>query len=227
MTTDNSDQKAALAQAEHDADDRRTSYDGNVANAVADASNQQRAQFEGQMTEAKLAAATMKHAFDQLTTENTELKAAFDSHLAKAEYDAGDMKASIIGVLCTLILHIYLLLPLSLFHFSQVAFDKLTVDNAHQQASAAVAAATAADKQAGFDIRMAKAEHDAGGMKASFPVTMMSLMSPHSKSQIPHSIAHPDPSLNRTYFFSLPISFLIRMPSISSLWTVLTSRPVQ
>ena len=48
---------------------------------------------------------------------------------------------------------------------SQVAFDKLTVDSAHQQASAAVAAATAADQQAGFDIRMAKAEHDAGGMK--------------------------------------------------------------
>ena len=185
-----------MAQAEHDADDRRTSYDGNMANAMADASNQQRAQFEGQMTEAKLAAATMKRAFDQLTTENTELKAAFDSHLAKAEYDAGDMKASIIGVLCTLILHIYLLLPLSLFHFSQVAFDKLTVDNAHQQASAAVAAATAADKQAGFDIRMAKAEHDAGGMKASFPVKMTSLMSPHSsysKSPIPHSIAHTFP----------------------------------
>ena len=48
--------------------------------------------------------------------------------------------------------------------FSQVAFDKLTVDNAYQQASAA---ANAADQQAGFDIRMAKAEHDAGGMKAS------------------------------------------------------------
>ena len=118
LTTNNSDQKAALTQAEHDADDRRTSYDGNVANAVADASNQQRAQFEGQMTEAKLAVATMKHAFDQLTTENTELKAAFVSHLAKAKYDAGDMKVSIIGVLCALILYIYLLMPLSMFHFS-------------------------------------------------------------------------------------------------------------
>ena len=57
--------------------------------------------------------------------------------------------------------------------FSQVAFDKLTVDNAHQQANAA---ATAADQQAGFDIRMAKAEHDAGGMKASFTVTLMSTL---------------------------------------------------
>ena len=54
--------------------------------------------------------------------------------------------------------------------FFQVALDKLTVDSAHQQASAAVAAASAADQQAGFDIRMAKAEHDAGGMKASLPV---------------------------------------------------------
>ena len=59
---------------------------------------------------------------------------------------------------------------------SQVAFDKLTVDSAHQQASAAVAAATAADQQAGFDIRMAKAEHDAGGMKASFIVMYMPML---------------------------------------------------
>ena len=61
--------------------------------------------------------------------------------------------------------------------FSQVAFDKLTVDSAHQQASAAVAAATAADQQAGFDIRMAKAEHDAGGMKASLRLMHVQLLS--------------------------------------------------
>lgn len=55
---------------------------------------------------------------------------------------------------------------------SQFAFDKLTVDSACQQANnAAVAAATAADQQAGFDTRMAKAEHDAGGMKV-FELTL-------------------------------------------------------
>ncbi len=69
-------------------------------------------------------------------------------------------------------------------HYLQVAFDKLTVDSAHQQASAAVAAATAADQQAGFDIRMAKAEHDAGGMKAGFP--FISMTSHPSHSQILH-----------------------------------------
>ena len=52
-----------------------------------------------------------------------------------------------------------------LISFLQVAFDKLTVDSANQQASAVAAAVTAAGQQAGFDIRMAKAEHDAGGMK--------------------------------------------------------------
>ena len=57
--------------------------------------------------------------------------------------------------------------------FSQVAFDKLTVDSANQQANAAVAAATAADQQAGFDIRMAKAEHDAGGMKVRDGLAMV------------------------------------------------------
>ena len=98
--------------------------------------------------------------------------------------------------------------------FLQVAFDKLTVDSAHQQANAAVAAATAADKQAGFDIRMAKAEHDAGGMKASYLTKLMS-------SHFSHSPV-PDPSLS----YPLPDLYL-RMPLISSLWITPTSRPVQ
>ena len=91
-------------------------------------------------------------------------RAGFDIRMAKAEYDAGGMKASKAELLSNLMLNppYY---TACLTSFSQVAFDKLTVDSAHQQASAAVAAATAADQQAGFDIRMAKAEHDAGGMK--------------------------------------------------------------
>ena len=68
--------------------------------------------------------------------------------------------------------------PPCIAFFSQVAFDKLTVDSAHQQASAAVAAATAADQQAGFDIRMAKAAHDAGGMKAGFTADTCSVNFP-------------------------------------------------
>jgi len=178
--------------------DQKASFGDQMAKATLDASDQ-KAQFEGQMAEAKLAAGDMKTAFDKLTLDNTDQIAAFDSHMAqaehdaarqqagfdirmaKAEHDAGGMKvgfwvtplpsdfAFMFGISrCTDILPPY-----------QVAFDKLTVDSAHQQASAAVAAATAADQQAGFDIRMAKAKQYAGGMKASHNANMDYLHSSH------------------------------------------------
>ena len=98
LALDNMDQKAAfdshLAQAEHDADERRNSYNKHMAAAASDAFSK-KAQFEGEMAEAKLAAGDMQNAFDQLTLDNSDLRAAFDSHVAKAEFDADDMKASI------------------------------------------------------------------------------------------------------------------------------------
>ena len=51
---------------------------------------------------------------------------------------------------------------------SQVAFDKLTVDSAHQQASAAAAASTAANQKASFGDQMAKATLYAFDQKAQF-----------------------------------------------------------
>ena len=53
-------------------------------------------------------------------------------------------------------------------YISQVAFDKLTVDNANQQASAAAAATSAADQKASFGDQMAKATLDAFDQKAQF-----------------------------------------------------------
>ena len=52
--------------------------------------------------------------------------------------------------------------------FSQVAFDKLTVDSAYQVASAAAAATTAADQQATFGSQLAKATSDASNQRAHF-----------------------------------------------------------
>ena len=59
-------------------------------------------------------------------------------------------------------------MPTFLLIFSQVAFDKLTVDNANQQASAVAAAVTAADQKASFGDQMAKAKLAAGDMKSAF-----------------------------------------------------------
>ena len=59
-------------------------------------------------------------------------------------------------------------MPTFLLIFSQVAFDKLTVDNANQQASAVAAAVTAADQKASFGDQMAKATLDASDQKAQF-----------------------------------------------------------
>ena len=105
-----------------------------------DSANQQASAVAAAVT-----AADQKASFgDQMakaTLDASDQKSKFEGRMAEAKLAAGDMKS---------------------------AFDKLTVDNACQQANAAVAAANAADQQAGFDIRMAKAEHDAGGMKASF-----------------------------------------------------------
>ena len=105
-----------------------------------DSANQQASAVAAAVT-----AADQKASFgDQMakaTLDASDQKTQFEGQMAEAKLAAGDMK---------------------------FAFDKLTVDNACQQASAAVAAANAADQQAGFDIRMAKAEHDAGGMKVGF-----------------------------------------------------------
>ena len=99
--------------------------------------------------------------------------------MAKAEHDAGGMKASFlitsVSSYPTLVcpglpgisfnqLH-YAHLPNSV---TQVAFDKLTVDSANQQASAVAAAVTAADQKASFGDQMAKATLDASDQKAQF-----------------------------------------------------------
>ena len=70
---------------------------------------------------------------------------------------------------------------------AQIAFDKLTVDNAHQRASAAAAAVTAADElgdqmakatldaydlKALFEGQLAQAEHDAADQQAGFDIRM-------------------------------------------------------
>jgi len=118
-------------------------------------------------------------------TTAADQQAGFDIRMAKAEHDAGGMKASYTVALESSHFsqssvpdshNFVFALPANSYY--QDAFDKLTVDSANQQASAAVAAATAADQQAGFDIRMAKAEHDAGGMKASFTALLRKILGP-------------------------------------------------
>ena len=128
----------------------------------------------------------MQAAISQLTLDNSDQRIAFNSHMAKAEKDAGSMKASCIYAshppLEPLITSLLFFLP------TQLAFDKLTVDNADQKtsfynqmakANLDIAANGASQAQlskltlenthqrASFDSRMAKAVHDASGMKAS------------------------------------------------------------
>ena len=64
-----------------------------MAKATQDASDQ-KAQFEGQMAEAKLAAGDMRCAFEKLTCDYTDQKASFDNHMAKAENDVAEQEAS-------------------------------------------------------------------------------------------------------------------------------------
>ena len=59
----------------------------------------QRAHFDDQMAEAKLAAGDMKFAFDKLTLDNTDQKTAFVNQMAQAEQDAGGMKALLYDML--------------------------------------------------------------------------------------------------------------------------------
>ena len=94
--------------------------------------------------------------------------------MAKAEHDAGGMKVSFLGILSVSPHSSHSLVPDPSLNFplpdsfSQDAFDKLTVDNANQQASAVAAAVTAADQKASFGDQMAKATLDASDQKAQF-----------------------------------------------------------
>ena len=90
---DSANQRASAVAAAVTAADQKARFGDRIARATKDASFQ-KAQFEGQMAEAKLAAGDMQFAFQKLTHLSAERQASFDAQLALAESRSCVMKAS-------------------------------------------------------------------------------------------------------------------------------------